>query len=316
MRSERTHVEVEPHDYSYVFNPYREPIAEVDPGDQVVIHCNDAFESRIQSEDDIPSEALATAKFLNPQTGPIYIIGAVPGDTLAVHIKEIEATRDFAVSCLIPYFGGLTSTMLTRTLQEPLPEKVWVWRLRDGKLVNERLGVEIPWQPFMGTLAVAPDLEAITALAPGPFGGNMDAPDVRPGNTVYLPVWNEGGLFYTGDTHANQGEGELCGVGLEITSKVTVEFEVVKNRTIEWPRIESPDRIMVVGSARPMEDAARIAYAELVLWLEADFGYERWDAYQLLTQMGSLYVGNMVDTTYSLVAGVDKQYLHHPSSGP
>jgi amidase len=314
MRPERTHVEVEPDDYSYVFNPYREPIAEVDPGDQVVIHCNDAFESRIQSENDVPSEALATAKFLNPQTGPIYVAGAEPGDTLVIHIKEIEATRNFAVSCLIPYFGGLTSTIFTRTLQEPLPEKVWVWRLSDGKLHNDRLGVEIPWQPFMGTLAVAPDLEAITALAPGPFGGNMDVPDVRPGNTVYLPVWNEGGLFYTGDTHANQGEGELCGVGLEITSKVTVEFEVVKDRAIEWPRIESRERIMTVGSARPMEDAARIAYTELVLWLEADFGYERWDAYQLLTQMGSLYVGNMVDTTYSLVAGVAKQYLHHHSN--
>jgi acetamidase/formamidase len=104
-------------------------------------------------------------------------------------------------------------------------------------------------------------------------------------------------------------------VGLEITSKVTIEFEVIKHQAIEWPRIESSHRIMTVGSARPMEDAARIAYAELVLWLEADFGYERWDAYQLLTQMGSLYVGNMVDTTYSLVAGVDKQYLGHPSGG-
>ena len=315
MRSKSTHIEVEPRDYSYVFSPYRQPIAEVNPGDQVVIHCNDAFESRIQSENDIPSDALATAKFLNPQTGPIYVAGAAPGDTLAVHIKEIEATRDFPVSCLIPYFGGLTSTIFTRTLQEPLPEKVWVWRLSDGRLRNDRLGVEIPWQPFMGTLAVAPDLEAITALSPGPFGGNMDVPDVKPGNTVYLPVWNEGGLFYTGDTHANQGEGELCGVGLEITSKVTVEFEVIKERTIEWPRIESPDRIMTVGSARPMKDAARIAYAELVLWLEADYGYERWDAYQLLTQMGSLYVGNMVDTTYSLVAGVAKRYLHHLTRG-
>jgi len=82
MKPERTHVEVIPHDYSYVFNPYREPIAEVNPGDQVVIHCNDAFESRIQSESDIPGEALATAKFLNPQSGPIYISGAKPGDTL------------------------------------------------------------------------------------------------------------------------------------------------------------------------------------------------------------------------------------------
>jgi acetamidase/formamidase len=302
-------VEVIPESYSYVFNPYREPVARVRPGDRVVIHCNDAFESRIQTREDLPGRALAGAKFLNPQTGPIYVEGAKPGDTLAVRIERIEPTRDFAVSCLIPSFGGLTSTTATRTLQEPLPERVWIWQLLDGVLRNPELDVELPWNPFMGTFAVAPDQEAITALAPGPFGGNMDVEDIRPGNMVFLPVWNEGALFYTGDAHARQGQGELCGVALEITAKVTVVFEVLEGKAIEWPRIESPDRIMVVGSARPMEDAARIANTELVLWLESEYGMDRWDAYQLLTQAGGLYVGNMVDTAYSLVASIEKRYL-------
>ncbi|MFZ0217005.1 MAG: acetamidase/formamidase family protein [Candidatus Dormiibacterota bacterium] len=309
MGDEIRQIEVVPDDYSYVFNPYREPIARVRPGDRVSIHCNDAFESRIRSPEELPANALAGAKFLNPQTGPIHIEGAEPGDTLAVRIESIQPTRDFAVSCLIPYFGGLTSTTTTRTLQPPLPERVWIWALRDGVLFNEQLGIELPWDPFMGTFAVAPDLEAITALAPGPFGGNMDVPEVRPGNTVYFPVWNEGALFYTGDAHARQGQGELCGVACEITARVTVVFEVVKGRSIEWPRIESADRIMVVGSAKPMEDAARIANTELVLWLEADYGMDRWDAYQLLTQAGGLSVGNMVDTAYSLVASIEKRYL-------
>ena len=301
-------VEIVPTSYSYVFNPYREPIARVKPGQAVIIQCDDAFESRIRNQNDIPSVALAGAKFLNPQTGPIYIEGAKPGDTLAVQIKDITATRDFAVSCLIPFFGGLTSTALTRTLQEPLEERVWIWKLDRDELRCDALDLTLAWQPFMGTLAVAPDLEAISTLAPGPFGGNMDVPDVCPGNTVYLPVWNDGALFYTGDTHARQGQGELCGVALEITSKATLVFEVIKHRPISWPRIESPDRIMTVGSARPMEDAARIAYAELVSWLEADYGWSRLDAYQLLTQAGQLYVGNMVDTTYSLVASIEKRY--------
>jgi amidase len=307
--------EIVPQDYSYVFNPYREPIARVKPGERVTIHTDDAFESRITKREDLPSRALATAKFLNPQTGPIYVEGAEPGDTLAVRIESIVPTRDFAVSVLIPYFGGLTSTNFTRTLQEPLPERVWIWDLVDGgsNLLNEDLGVKLPWEPFLGTLAVAPDLEAITALAPGPFGGNMDVPDVKPGNSVYLPVWNDGALVYTGDCHARQGQGELCGVALEITSRVTVVFDVIKDKAIEWPRIESDEAIMVVGSARPMEDAARIANTELVLWLEQEHGYDRWDAYQLLTQAGGLYVGNMVDTTYSLVASVDKELL---SSSP
>ncbi|PLS85849.1 MAG: acetamidase [Actinobacteria bacterium] len=309
MTTQARTVEVKPEDYSYVFNPYREAVARVSPGDRVTIHTNDAFESRIQSEDDVASEALATAKFLNPQTGPLYVEGAEPGDTLAVRIESIEPTRDFAVSTLVPYFGGLTSTNITRTLQDPLPEKTWVWKLDGSTLTNDDLGVELDWRPFMGTLAVAPDLEAISALAPGPFGGNMDVPDVCPGNTVYLPVWNEGALFYTGDCHARQGQGELCGVAMEITAKVTVVFDVIKGKALEWPRIESEDRIMVVGSARPMEDAARIANTELILWLEEEHGFDRLDAYQLLTQAGGLYVGNMVDTTYSLVASIEKKYL-------
>ena len=306
-------VEVVPEDYSYVFNPYREPVARVEPGQRVVIHTEDAFESRIRTPDDLPSKALATAKFLNPQTGPIYVEGAEPGDTLAVRLEGIEPKRDYAVSCYVPYFGGLTSTPLTRTLQDALPEKVYVWNLAEENgeryVTNDEIGIRLPWEPFVGTIAVAPDLEAISALSPGPFGGNMDVPDVRPGNTVYLPVFNEGALFYTGDCHARQGQGELCGVALEITSEVTVSFEVIKGGGIEWPRIESEERLMCVGSARPMEDAARIAYAELIGWLEGEHGFSQLDAYQLLTQAGGLYVGNMVDTTYSLVASIEKRFL-------
>lgn len=305
-----TEVEVVPDDHSYVFSPYREPIARVRPGERVRIHTEDAFGSRIRGVDDVPSRALADARFLNPQTGPIWVEGARPGDALAVHIEAIEPARDWAVSALVPHFGGLTSTPATRTLQPPLAERVWIWGLDGGRLSCDALpGVELELDPFMGTLAVAPELEAISALAPGPFGGNMDVPDVRPGNTVVLPVRNEGALFYTGDAHARQGQGELCGVALEMTATVTVRFELRDGAGIEWPRIESPDRLMVVGSARPMEDAARIANAELIAWLAADHGLDPLDAYQLLTQAGGLYVGNMVDTTYSLVASIARAHL-------
>jgi acetamidase/formamidase len=135
----------------------------------------------------------------------------------------------------------------------------------------------------------------------------MDVPDVKPGNSVYLPVRVPGAFFFTGDCHAGQGDGELCGVALEITAKVTVQFDLIKRKSIAWPRIESRDELMVVGSARPMEDAARIAYAELVGWLE-ELGWDRWEAYEALTQIGRLCVGNMVDTYYSLVAKIEKRY--------
>jgi amidase len=298
--------------YQYVFGRYADPIARVEPGETVALYTEDAFESRITRADDRPSEILGA--YLNPQTGPVYVVGAEPGDTLAVHIVDIEPTRDWAVSAFIPYFGGLTSTKFTRLLQEPVPEKVWLYRLSDGVLAhNDRL--RFPWRPFMGTIGTAPELEAISALTPFDHGGNMDVPDVRPGNIVYLPVRVPGGLFFTGDCHAGQGEGELCGVALEITARVTLRFELIKQRPIAWPRIESPDELMAVGSARPMEDAARIAYAELVGWLE-ELGWDRWEAYQALTQIGRLYVGNMVDTYYSLVAKIEKRYALTPSSAP
>jgi len=304
-------IEVAPKFYNYVFSPYLEPAAKVDPGDTVIFYTEDAFESRIKTVEDLPKKALKTAKFLNPQTGPVYISGAEPGDTLVVKFESIEFTRDWAVSAIIEYFGGLQSTPTTRMLQPPLEEKVYIWKaIEDGKyFYNEEIDVKVPANPFCGTCATAPDIEAIQALTPGAFGGNMDVPDVRPGNTIYLPIYNKGALFYIGDCHAAQGQGELCGVALEITAKATIKFDVIKGKSIEWPRIESPDKIMCVGSAKPMEDAARIAYAELIDWMVKDYGFSTIDAYELLSQVGGLYVGNMVDTTYSLVASIDKKYL-------
>jgi amidase len=296
----------QPGSYSYVFSPYPEPVATVDPGQTVAIHTEDAFEGRITTEDDLPSKVLGS--YLNPQTGPIYVNGAEPGDTLAVTIESIEPARDWAVSVFVPYFGGLTATQATRLLHDPLPERLYFYELRDGVFRHgDRLA--IPWRPFLGTMGTAPELEAVSALTPHNHGGNMDVRDTCPGNTLYLPVRVPGALFYTGDAHGSQGDGELCGVALEISARSVLKFDLIKGQAIDWPRIESPEKLMTVGSARPMEDAARIAYAELVDWLAADHGFDRLDAYQLLTQAGEMYVGNMVDTNYSLVAGINKSYL-------
>jgi acetamidase/formamidase len=295
--------------YHYAFSRYAEPVARVQPGETVAIYTVDAFENQITHETDQPSAILGP--YLNPQTGPIFVEGAELGDTLVIHILDIEPTRDWAVSAFIPYFGGLTSTKFTRTLQEALPERVWIYKLQDGMLThNARL--RFPWRPFLGTMATAPDLEAISALTPYDQGGNMDVPDTKPGNILYLPVRVPGAYFFTGDCHAGQGEGELCGVALEISAKATLKFDLLKQKRLDWPRIESPDAYMAVGSARPMEDAARIAYAELIAWM-VEMGWERWEAYQALTQIGGLYVGNMVDTTYSLVARIAKQYAERGS---
>lgn len=297
----------QPGDYQYVMGPFAEPVARVSPGETVVIHTIDAFGDQLVREGQKPSSILGP--YLNPQTGPIYIEGAEPGDTLLVRIDAIEPARDWAVSCTIPYFGGLTSTRWTALLQAPLEERVWFYKQTPSGGFAYRDRWEIPWAPFFGTIGTSPHIEAISTLSPGDHGGNMDVPDVTAGNTIHLPVHHPGALFFTGDAHAAQGQGELCGVALEIAARGTFTFDLIKGKAIAWPRIESATHIMVVGSARPMEDAARIAYTELVKWMAADFGYDPLDAYQLLSQAGELYVGNMVDTLYSLVAKCPKRYL-------
>ena len=293
--------------YSYVFGPYADPIASVRPGEILDIYTEDAFESRVQSTSDLPTKVLDFPK-LNPQTGPIYVEGAEKGDTLAVEILEIEPTRDFVASAFIPYFGGLTATDRTALLNDPLPERVFIYPLRDGVIEMPR-GINVPYEPFLGTLATSPEIEAISTLVPGPFGGNMDVADVCPGNVVRLPVSVEGAYLYLGDAHAAQGDGELCGVACEMTARVRLQLRLEKANTITWPRIESKTELMAVGSSRPMEDAARIAWMELIRWLTADYGFEPLEAYQLLTQTGRMRVGNMVDPQYSIVAKVDKRYL-------
>ncbi len=293
--------------YSFVFGPNREPIAHVSIGEEVVIHTVDAFGNVITSENHKPSKVLGP--YLNPQTGPIFIDGVEPGDTLVVHIDSIEATRDWAVSTLVPFFGGLTSTRWTPSLQPALEERVWMYHRTERDTFAWKDRWEVPWAPFYGTMGTAPAIESISSLSPGDHGGNMDCPDATAGNRLFFPVRHPGALFYVGDAHAAQGQGELCGVALEISAKGRFRFEVIKDQAINWPRIESSTELMSVGSARPMEDAARIAYHDLIDWIVRDYGFDPLDAYQLLTQLGKCYVGNMVDTTYSLVAKVGKEFL-------
>ena len=249
--------------------------------------------------------------YVNPLTGPVHVEGAEKGDTLAVTVESITVTRDYAVSALIPEFGGLCSTVFTRTLNAPLPPRVMLHPIRDGEITfSEELDIPtIPYEPFYGTIGTAPELEAISSLAPGVHGGNMDAADVCPGNTVFLPVNVDGALLYVGDGHGAQGDAEVCGVAAEIPTRGVLTVDLIKGRAIGTPRVESADYVMAIGSARPMEDAARIAFYELVMWLESDFGIERLMAYQLCSQIARVRLANMVDVLYSVVAKFPKRYL-------
>jgi len=163
---------------------------------------------------------------------------------------------------------------------------------------------------MLGRIAVAPrGQEAFAGLWPGDFGGNMDAPEIREGTTLYLPIFHDGAYVYFGDGHARQGEGEVGGTGLETSMDVELRFGLIKGKTIDWPRLEDENYIMVAGSARPLIDAFRLAHVELIEWLVEDYGFDRLDAYALLGQLAVSTVANIVDPAYTVIAKFPKRYL-------
>lgn len=295
--------------YHYVYGPYAEPVLRIKPGDVVVAETQDAFEGRLRSESDRPTERL-NVPFLNPQCGPIAVEGAKKGDVLAVRIVSMKprGSQPIGTTALIPEFGGLVGTTNTAVLNDPLPEKVKKMEVtEEGVRFNDR--VTLPYEPFIGTLGVSPEIEAVTSLQPDYWGGNMDLPDMAPGAVAYFPVHHEEAYLYLGDCHATQGDGELCGVAVEMPSTTTIHVDLIKDWSIAWPRLENEDFIMAIGSTRPMEDAARIAYRELIHWLVEDYGWDKIEAYFFLTQAGRVRLGNMVDPKYTLGASVLKCYL-------
>lgn len=251
------------------------------------------------------------------EVGPFYIEGATSQDTLVVKILKLRPNHDTAISTHRPNFSALASDKYTPVLNDPIPAKRFVWRLDRERNVgildlplSKMKKIEVQLSPMLGRVAVAPPgEEAWAGLWPGEFGGNMDVSDVREGATIYFPVFHEGGLFYFGDGHALQGDGEVCGSGLETSMDVTFQFEVIKNKQIHWPRIENSEYVMATGSVRPLMDAFRIAQTELINWLVADYGFEKWEALQIVSQVGVTRVANAVDPNYTVVAKFPKKYL-------
>ncbi|WP_129667860.1 acetamidase/formamidase family protein [Phytoactinopolyspora endophytica] len=291
------------------------PIRKVTPGTLMRLWTEDAFSGRLQSSSDRPSEKLDMRE-VNPQTGPFYVEGAEPGDTLALHIVGLEPARDWAASATIPFFGGLTSTDRTVTLQEALPELTWIYQLdRERQTVRfealrGELQLDLPVAPMLGTVGVAPGgREVRTSLVPDMFGGNMDTPEMRAGSTCYLGVNVEGAMFSVGDGHYRQGEGESCGTAVEGAMNVTLIVELIKGHAPVWPRIEHDDHYIVVASSRPLEDAWRASQAGMIAWLGELYGLDRLDAYQLLTQISESPLANVVDANYSAVTKVAKRLL-------
>jgi len=316
-----THV-LDPRIFYYTFGP-GEPLAVVQSGDTVVAETRDAFGLDAQ-RNPLPEEmkqriAGTTLRESNPVVGPLFVEGAAEGDLLAVHIRRIRLNRSFAISKQGPHFGSLTGEGPGHHLlyNAPIAEIWYEWQVDLERqtamldLPGSRLKrVEVPLAPFIGSIGVAPRFGRVeTTLTPGEYGGNMDCVETAEGTTLYLPVWVRGAYLSFGDVHALQGDGEVNGTALEITAQVTLKIEVLKGRHAEWPRLENATHIMTAASTRPLDDCVRLAQIELLNWLVEEYGFGREEAWQLMAQVGSMRIGNVVDPRYTVVAKFPKAYL-------
>jgi len=283
----------------------REPVLSIKPGD--ILETNTLF-SDFFTEKDGPWPG---------EVGPIYIEGATPEDTLVIKILKIRPNISTGRSGTSTVYGSLTATTTTPMLHEPVPSKMFIWKINTQHMTatldlpDSRMGkIQVNLSPMLGRLATAPPGDqSIPGGVPYNFGGNMDTSEACEGTTVYLPIFHEGAYFYFGDVHALQGDGEITGSGIETSADVFMQIDLIKNYKIAWPRLENENFIMVAGSVRPLLDAFRIAHVEMVKWLESDYGFDRWEALQLLSQLGSAQVANVVDPNYTIVAKFPKKFL-------
>ena len=293
----------------------REAITRIMPGEPVRLTTLDCFVGRIHSVDDLPSK-VCQFPYLNPVTGPLHVMGARPGDTLAVHMIDLTPIGTTGFSSTFPHFGALTGTSMTAMLHPALEERVWQYTL-DHQHGTVRYAartspfeVDLPLEPMLGTIGVAPAHGEVRAsVVPGVHGGNLDTPLMRTGTTLYLPVGVDGALLAVGDGHARQGDGELCGVAVEIPMQVTLVVDVLSGIATPTPRLETDTRLMSIGVARPLEDTYRAAHADLVHHVSELTGLDTLDTYQLVSQAGRAHIGNVVDEQYTIAASVKKQFL-------
>lgn len=306
----RYHATIDKVKYVYGVAP---PVATVKPGNILEANSLDCFGNALQK----PGDSFSLVKGDNPLTGPFYIDGAEAGDTLVVHILDLQIDGKQGVGTFSPGFGAANPTHYTPVLEtKPLPEKIWFYPIDTEKntatfeALDSNYKVSFPLRPFIGCIGVAPaNGEARSSIVPAEFGGNMDAPEVSKGNTLYLPVNVAGALLYFGDGHAAMGDGEVAGSAVEVPMRVRLKLDLLKKKRIDWPRLENESEIMTTGIYRPVDDAVRIAVTELVHWIHADYGLSELDAYELCSKVCKLHLTEMVDPNYVVIASMEKKYL-------
>jgi acetamidase/formamidase len=254
----------------------------------------------------------------NPQSGPVWVEGAEPGDALEVRIVRLTPAGA----------TGWSRYPVAPNVVEPeranrLPERdtvLWAIDLEEGvaRLLDpppSLSGLTLPLDPMIGCFGVSPaGGEAIVTSTPGPHGGNMDWRGFRAGTTVWFPVGVPGGLLFAGDGHARQGEGEICGTGIEVPMEMELRLDLRKGWPIRWPRgVTADGEIFTVGNARPLDQALQHATTEMLDWLERDYGLDIVAASHLMGQTVRFDIGNVFNPAYTVVCRVESGVVSRES---
>ena len=287
------------------------PILSVHSGDQVTFHC-------VSGEpEDMPADASKVLPELREiharcdpglgphiMTGPIWVTGADPGDTLEVRILRCSLRQDWGWNIMMPSRGTLPEDFpQLRRIHIPLDRKAMIAELPWGS--------SLPLRPFFGVMGVAPPAVRgrIASFAPGDHGGNLDNKELVEGTTLYLPVWNKGALFSVGDGHAVQGDGEVCLTALETALSGTFEVIVRKDLSIHLPLAETPTHYITMGFDPDLDNAAKQALREMISLLSRIAGLSPEDAYSLSSLAADLHVTQLVDGNKGIHAMLPKDCL-------
>ncbi len=287
-------------------------VASIADGDTVITTTVDAHGLDAREEEVAPGP--------NPMTGPFFVEGAEPGDTLAITLEKIVPNRPFGWSAPVLAPNVVDPEYVSQ--EPPRPAGFYArWRVdNDAGVVtlvepeDTRLGAQqLSLAPMVGCFGVAPgEGEAISTRTSARHGGNMDYRGFVAGTTAYFPVFVPGGLFFIGDGHAVQGAGEISGTGIEISFDVQFSVSLRKGGGCRWPRGEDGDWIFTVGNARPLDQALQHATTEMARWLtdsQAGFGLDPVGARVLMGQAVEYEVGNIFDPAYTIVCKLPKRYL-------
>ncbi|UGY17489.1 acetamidase/formamidase family protein [Bradyrhizobium septentrionale] len=274
------------------------PVLTVESGDSVTLHSFPAGGKETLPDDfgRVPADYLHALNTLPPGpgphfiTGPIYVKGAQVGDTLQVDILDVNVRQDWGFVSILPLLGTLPDEFTDYETIHPTID-------RDGNFCTMPWGSRIELSPFFGILATAPPPAWGRCGSPVPraFGGNMDNKELRAGTTLYLPVFNEGALFFAGDGHAVQGDGEVCITALETGVTGTVRLTVRKDMRVKWPFAENATHLISIGLDEDLDDAAKQAVREMVNHICARTNLTRNEAYMLCSLAGNLRVTQLVD---------------------